>query len=165
MKIKLFAALAFFLLSGFVSQKSVPATSQDQESVKKEISEAVKVIFQSLESMDAEALSHSYADSPSFAFVTTDGSVVGLAESTNHHAAWFNSLSSLKVTPASENFVFLPDNTVICTWQGKFNMTSKAGMKVKIDRFTVTFIFSKTGNHWKVIYQHSSSLPPVPETT
>jgi len=165
MKINLFLTLAFFLLSGFVSPKSVPTTSKDQESVKKEISEAVKVIFRNLEGMDAEALSHSYADSPSFAFVTTDGSVVGLAESTKHHAAWFNTLSSLKVTPASENFVFLTDNTVICTWQGKFEMTMKTGMKVKINKFGITFIFSKTDNSWKVIYQHSSALPPVPETT
>jgi hypothetical protein len=165
MKIKLFVILTIFLFSGFISPKPVTKTSGDPESIKKEISEVVKVIFKNLQGMNADALFLPYSDSPSFSFVTTDGSAVGLQEAKNHHVAWFSSLSSLKVTPSNENYVFLPNNIVICTWQGKFEMTMKTGMKVIINKFAITFIFSKTDNIWKVIYQHSSALPPVPETT
>jgi len=42
-------------------------------------------------------------------------------------------------------------------------MTLKTGEQLKIDMFGVTFVFSKIDNHWKVIYQHSSSLPPAPQ--
>jgi hypothetical protein len=42
-------------------------------------------------------------------------------------------------------------------------MTMKTGEKLKIDKFGITFIFTRIDNQWKVIYQHSSALPPVQE--
>lgn len=161
MKTILFITLALFFLQGNAIQEPVQMTPQEQENAKKEIREAVKVIFQNLEKMDAEALFHSYSNSSDFMFFTTDGSVVGLQEARNHHAAWFKSLSALKITTITDEFRFLPGNTVICGWQGKFEMTTGSGQQLKIDKFGITFIFSKTNNDWKVIHQHSSALPPV----
>jgi ketosteroid isomerase-like protein len=138
-------------------------TPQEQETTKKEIMEVVKIIFQNLEKMNAEALFQSYSNSPDFMFLTTDGSMVGLQEAKNHHAAWFKSLSSLKVTTIKDEFRFLPGNIVICGWQGEFEMTIGSGQQLKIDKFGITFIFSKIDNQWKVIHQHSSALPPVPD--
>jgi hypothetical protein len=40
-------------------------------------------------------------------------------------------------------------------------MILQSGEQLKINKFGVTFIFSKIDNNWKVIYQHSSALPPV----
>ena len=135
---------------------------QEQAPVKTEVKEAVKVIFQSLEKMDVEALFRSYSNSSDFIFFTTDGSMADYQEAKNHHAAWFKSLSSLKVTTIRDDFRFLPGNIVICGWLGKFEMTLGSGEQLKINKFGITFIFRKTDNHWKVIYQHSSALPPVP---
>lgn len=75
--------------------------------------------------MDVEALFQSYSDSSDF--FTTDGSMINLQVFKNHNAAWFNSLAALKVTTFSEYYRFLPDNTVICSWIGKFEMTLKSG--------------------------------------
>ncbi len=163
MKTILLITLALFSLKGNASQEPVQMTPQEQENAKKEIREAVNVIFRNLEKMDAEALFQSYSNSSDFMFFTTDGSMAGLQEAKNHHAAWFKSLSALKVTTIRDDFRFLPGNIVICGWQGKFEMTTGSGQQLKIDKFAITFIFSKTDNHWMVIHQHSSALPPVPE--
>jgi ketosteroid isomerase-like protein len=153
--------LALFFFSVCAGQKPSQMTPLDQETAKKEIREAVRVIFQNLEKMDAEALFQSYSNSSDLIFFTTDGSKTGLQEAKNHHAAWFNSLSSLKVTTITDDFRFLPGKIVICSWLGKFEMTLGSGEQLKINKFGITFIFSKIDNQWKVIYQHSSALPPV----
>ena len=163
MKTIIFITLVLFFFSGFARQESLQMTPREQETAKKEIREIVNVIFQSLEKMSAEALFQSYSNTHDFMFLTTDGSMMGLQEAKNHHVAWFNSLSSLKVTTMKEEFRFLPGNIVICGWQGEFKMTIGSGQQLKIDKFGITFIFSKTDNQWKVIHQHSSALPPVPE--
>jgi ketosteroid isomerase-like protein len=128
---------------------------------KKEISEFIGTIFSNLRNMDAEALYQSYAESPDFIQITTAGEMIDFQTAKNEHANWFRTLSSLKVTPLNEAFRFLPGNTVIYLWFGKFEMTTKRSVQSNADKFGITFIFSKKGNQWKVIYQQASSLPPV----
>lgn len=161
MKVKLFITLVLFFFFGYAGQ--APTQTAPQESAEKEIRAAVGVIFHNLEKMDAEALFHSYANSPDFMFLTTDGSLVDFQTAKNHNAAWFMGLSSLKVTTIKDEFRFLPGGIVICAWQGRFAMTLKTGQRLLIDPFAITFVFSKIDNRWLVIYQHSSALPPVPE--
>jgi ketosteroid isomerase-like protein len=136
-------------------------TSSEQEVAKKEIAEVVGTIFRNLQNMDAEALYQSYAESPDFIQISTEGTMLDFQNARNLHAKWFMTLSSLKVTPVKENFRFLPCNTVIYLWLGKFEMTSKQGVQLKADKFGITFIFRKADNQWKVIHQQGSSLPPV----
>jgi ketosteroid isomerase-like protein len=150
--------MVLFFFPGYSSPVPVLLTPQDQDTTKKEIREVVKLIFQNLEKMDVEALFQSYSDSSDF--FTTDGSMINLQAFKNHNAAWFNSLSALKVTTISESYRFLTDNIVICGWMGKFEMSLKSGEQLKINKFGITYIFRKIDNKWKVIHQHSSALPP-----
>ena len=143
-------------------QLSAQMTAQKQEKAKKEIAEIVGTIFMNLQNMDAEALYQSYAESPDFIQITTAGEMADFQTAKKEHANWFMTLSFLKVTRVSEAFRFLPGNKVIYYWFGKFEMTTKQGMQLKMDKFGTTFIFSKKGNQWKVIFQQASSLPPVP---
>lgn len=161
MKTITFITLSLFYFSVCASQEPVQMTSQQQENAKKQIREAVKVILQNLEKMDADALFQSYSDASPLIFFTTDGSKIGLVEAKNHHSAWFKSLSSLKVTTITDDFRFLHGNNVIFSWIGKFEMTLGSGQRLKIDKFGITFIFTKIDSQWKVIYQHSSALPPT----
>jgi ketosteroid isomerase-like protein len=158
MKTILFITMVLFSIPGYSSQLSVPLTPQDQDIAKKEIREVVKLINQNLEKMDVEALFQSYSDSSDF--FTTDGSMINLQVFKNHNAAWFNSLATLKVTTFSEYYRFLPGNTVISSWIGKFEMTLKSGEQLKNNKFGITYIFRKIDNKWKVIHQHASALPP-----
>jgi hypothetical protein len=161
MKKILFISLVWLLFFGCTMQGTAQVSTLGQEAAKKEIGEVVNVIFRSLEKMDVEALFQSYSDSHGFILINTAGMIVDFQGAKYGHAEWFKSFSSLKVTAIKEEFKFLPGDFVLCAWQGKFEMTLKTGEQLKIDRFGVTFVFSKIENHWKVIYQHSSSLPPA----
>jgi ketosteroid isomerase-like protein len=150
--------MVLFFFPGNSNPIPVVLTPQDQDAAKKEVSAVVKLINQNLEKMDVEALFQSYSDSSDF--FTTDGSMINLQSFKNHNASWFNSLSTLKVTTFNEYYRFLPGNTVICSWTGKFEMTIKSGEQLKINKFGITYIFRKIDNNWKVIHQHASALPP-----
>ena len=137
-------------------------TPQEQEAAKKELAEAVNAIIKGLETMDAEVLFQSYSNSPDFILFTTDGTMADYQLAKSHNAGWFKSLSSLKVATVKEEFRFLPGNVVVCAWRATFAMTFKAGGEPKMD-FAITFVFKKSENRWKVVYQQTSVLPPAPE--
>ncbi len=163
MKKILFIMLILFFYVGFSKENPAQMTSQKQEAAKKEITEVVKVIFQSLEKMDVEALFKSYSNSPDFILFTTTSMMVNYQRAKMEHAEWFKTLSSLKVTNIKDDFRFMTDSKVICAWLGKFEIVLKTGERLMIDKFGITFIFSKINNQWKVIYQQSCSSPPVQE--
>jgi ketosteroid isomerase-like protein len=162
MKLHHVITLALIFLFGCARPEPSPMTLQEQETAKKEVTEAVNVILQNLEKLDAEALFQSYANSPDFILFTTDGSMVDYQTAKNHHVEWFKALTSLKVSTAKEEFRFLPGNSVVCAWLGKFGMTFKAGGEQEVG-FAVTLIFNKIDNQWKVMYQQTSALPPAQE--
>jgi uncharacterized protein (TIGR02246 family) len=162
MKTNLIVTLFLFILFGCAQPQPAPMTPQEQAIAKKEITEVVNAIIQGLEKMDAEVLFQSYSNSPDFILFTTDGSMVDYQLAKSHNAGWFKSLSSLKVTTVKEEFRFLPGNVVICAWRATFDMTLKTGGEPKMD-FAITFVFNKSENRWKVVYQQTSALPPAPE--
>jgi ketosteroid isomerase-like protein len=163
MKKTIFISLIWLFCLGCVMQGSAQIGPQEQETAKKEIGEVVNVIFRCLEKMDVEALFQSYSDSLGFILVTTEGFFANYQGAKIGNAEWFRLFSAMKISTIKEEFRFLPGNVVLCAWQGKFEMTLKTGEQLKIDRFGITFVFSKIDNLWKVVYQHSSSLPPMPQ--
>jgi hypothetical protein len=45
-------------------------------------------------------------------------------------------------------------------WQGGFLTMMKDGTVMKCDSYAATFLFKRTGNAWKIIYDHESGVPP-----
>ena len=162
MKTKYYALLLALFFFGFSAFLTAQTTSKEQETIKKEIRDAVGTIFTNLQKMDADALYRSYDDSPGFIQITTDGAMFDFQNAKKFHASWFMTLSNLKAERVKDAFRFLPGNNVIYSWLGKLEMTTKQGIRLIANQFAITFIFSKTGSMWKVIHQQGSSLPPVP---
>jgi len=146
------------------SAKSLPApmSPQEQEGAKKELRGTVNTIVQGLEKMDAELLFQSYSKSPDFILFTTDGSLADFQAAKNHHVGWFKSLSSLNVTTVAEEFRLLSGTIAVCAWRATFDMTTKTGGKPTMN-LAITLIFNKIEDHWKVVYQQTSALPPAQE--
>ena len=162
MKTNLYLVLALLFFFGCTKKEPMQMTPQEKETAKKEIKEVVNIIFQGLEKLDAEAAFKPYLNSPDFILFTVYGTMVDYQGAINGHAAWFKTLTSIKVTTIKEEFRFLPDNLVIYPWLGKFEMTLKTGEQVTVD-FGVTMIFRKIDNQWKVIYQQTAQVPTVQE--
>jgi hypothetical protein len=162
MRMLIFVMLTIFIMFACAQPQPAPMTPQEQGVAKKGLTEAVNAIIQGLEKMDAEVLFQSYSNSPDFILFTTDGSMADYQLAKSHNAAWFKSLSLLKVTTVKEEFRFLPGNDVVCAWRATFAMILKTGRELKMD-FAITFVFNKSENRWKVVYQQTSAIQPAPE--
>ena len=162
MKTKLLITLVLFFFFSCAKQELLQMSPQQQETEKKEIKNVINQIFQNLEKLDAEAAFQPYLNTPDFILFTVQGSMADYQGAKNGHAAWFKTLTSIKVTTLKEEFRFLPDNLVIYPWLGKFEMTPKSGEQLAVN-FGVTMIFRKIDNQWKVIYQQTAQVPPVQE--
>jgi hypothetical protein len=162
MKTNLFFMLALIFFFGCVKQEPTIMTSKEQATAKKEIKEVVNLIVKGLEKLDSETAFQYYSKNNDFILFTVYGTMADYQTAKDEHAAWFNTLSAIKVTTIKEEFRFLPDNIVIYPWLGKFEMTLMTGEQVTVD-FGVTMIFRKINNQWIVIYQQTSQVPLLME--
>ncbi len=161
MKSILFIFAVLILCSGFSGQEPLSVISQDDETVKKEVREVAVTLFGNLEKRDANALFSLYSDVSGFVFIMTDGNMVSLQQFKDHNIAWFGMLSALKVTTIRDEIRLLCNNQVLYSWMGSMEMTLGNGQQVTLNKFGITFIFSKIDNAWKVVHQQSSALPPA----
>jgi ketosteroid isomerase-like protein len=161
MNTKLYIVITAILAFTFACAKREPTqlSPAEQGAAKKEIQEVVQTIVHNLDDMNAEALSQSFSDAFDFRLFTVDGKIVNYQVGKKEHARWFETLSSLRVTPIKDELRFLPGPVAICTWFAQFEITPKSGQKLTRD-FGVTYVFARVENHWKVVYQHSSAFPP-----
>jgi ketosteroid isomerase-like protein len=161
MKPTLLIILAFSVLVGCAKQDPAQMTPQDQEAAKAEIREIANHILSATSKMDVDALLKPYWNSPEFALLTAQGSMVDYQTAKNGSAELFKSLTALTYTTVKDEFRFLSGNTVLYTWLGKCEWTFKTGEQAKIDSYAISFVFKKIENSWKIIYAHESASPPT----
>jgi ketosteroid isomerase-like protein len=161
MKPALLMLLVVLFSFGCTNQEPGPMSLQEQEVAKKEIREVADRILQSLNTMDVETLLRPYWDSPDFVLVSPDGSIGNYQTAKNGTVEMFKLLASLKYTTVRDEFRFLPGKTVIYAWSGKSEFAFKTGEQARIDTYTITLVFRKVDNSWKIVYAHESASPPV----
>jgi uncharacterized protein (TIGR02246 family) len=155
----LYCFTVFFFVAG-ATASAAPTIPQGQETATEEIKGVVNAIIRGLEELDAEVLFQSYSNSPGFILFTTDGTTADYQMAKNHHVQWFKSLSSLKVTTVAEEFRMVSDDVAVFAWRATFAMTLKKGGEPTAD-FAITLVFNRIDNHWRVVYQQTSALPPA----
>ena len=138
-------------------------TPQEKETTKKEIAGIVDRIVRGCDQLDIQEALKPYSDAPNFVAVNTDGSVVDHEGFKTINAELFKSVSSFKFTTTKEDFHFLADNLVLCTWIGSSEIILKSGEHSKIPSFATTLLFSKVNNDWKIVYSHQSASPLMEE--
>lgn len=161
MRTILFLLFSFFFIA--CQQQPRQLTSHEKETVKKEISGIVDDIVRGCDQLDIQEILKPYSDSPDFVAVNTDGSVVDYEGFRSINTELFKALSSFKFTTTKEDFRFLADNLVLCTWVGSSEIVLKSGEHFKIPAFVTTLLFSKHDNEWKIMYSHQSASPSIGE--
>ena len=157
---------SFLLLSLFFiacQQQPHQMSPQEKEVAKKEIADIIDGIVRGCAQLDIQEVLKPYSGSSAFVAVNTDGSVVDYEGFKNINAELFKAVSSFKFISRVEDFRFLGDNLVLCTWIGSSAMVLKSGEHFKIPAFATTLLLSKVNNEWKIIYSHQSASPPMEE--
>ena len=157
MKTLLLSLWVVVLFFGCTRQEPAKMNPQKQETAKIEIREIVNQIFKSANNLDLESLFKYYSDTPDFLLVHLDGSLLDYQGAKMITGETMKALSFVNYSIIKDEFRFLPDNIIICAWNGKCEMTLKTGENLKMEKIGITFIFKKIDNQWKVIYSHRSA--------
>ena len=101
-----------------------------------------------------------YAENPEFIAISADGNMRNFQDFKKICKDYYDSLKEQKVTTTREIFHVLEDNLVILGWTGNINAFFKNGDVMKMEHYSITFLFKKLNGKWKVIHSHESALPP-----
>jgi len=135
-------------------------TVSDKKQIIKEVKKVSDTITRFCEKAQADSLLQCYADTDDFLAFSGDGKMRKYSEYKNLCTAYYNSVTGQEISTIHEVFHVIDPNLVILGWTGNINAFLKNGDVMRLKDYSVTFIFKKIGNQWKVIHSHESSLPP-----
>ena len=134
-------------------------TPREQATTKKAIQKIFDLQIRACKRGDLEALFQTMWNSPEFIAIMTDGARLDYQGVKTFTAELFESAPSVKFTRAKDDFLFLSKDLVLYAWNGKCDMTLRAGGNSRIDSYAVTYVFRKIGKEWKIIFSHESASP------
>ena len=101
-----------------------------------------------------------YDNSPAFLHFSSDGKMRNYEEFKIICAEYYNTLKEQKVKTIQEKIHVIDSNLVILGWTGNIVARFKSGDLMKMTNYSITSVFKKIDNKWKVIHSHESALPP-----
>ena len=162
----LFTLLFFFGCQGADNSKrnleeDTKVSSNEKEVAIKEISNIIEGIVRSVSHLDVDGVLKPYSNDANFRMVNPDASVSDFQTLKSNQTKAFERLTSASVKTVKQDFTFLSNNLVICTWTGSTEFELKTGGRGKIESYVDTMLFERKNNEWKIIYVHESSTPPI----
>ena len=101
-----------------------------------------------------------YDNSPTFLHFSSDGKMRNYEEFKKICAEYYNALKQQKVMTIQEKIHVIDTNLVVLGWTGNIVAQFKSGDIMKMNNYSITSVFTKIDNKWKVIHSHESALPP-----
>ena len=101
-----------------------------------------------------------YDNAPTFLHFSADGKMRNYEEFKKICAEYYNTLKGQKITTIEQKIHVIDANLVILGWTGNIVAQYKSGDVMKMNNYSITSLFKKIKNKWKVIHAHESSLPP-----
>ncbi len=102
----------------------------------------------------------SYDNSPSFLHISGDGKMRNYDGFKKICTEYYASLLEQKIVTIQEKIHVMDSNLVIVGWTGDIVAQFKSGDVMKMSSYSITYIFKKMHDQWKIIHAHESSLPP-----
>ncbi len=101
-----------------------------------------------------------YDNSPAFLHVSSDGKMRNYEEFKKICTEYYSALKEQKVMTIQEKIHVIDTNLVVLGWTGNIVAQFKSGDIMKMNNYSITSVFKKIDNKWKVIHSHESALPP-----
>jgi hypothetical protein len=155
-----FCILAIALLGSCIHETQQKMTDLDTKEIIQEVKKASDAITHYAAKADLDSLLACYADIPDFLAISSDGTMRKFPEFKALCTSFYKAANGQELTTIQERFHVVDKNLVILTWTGNINALFKNGEVWSMKNYTVTTVFQKIDNKWKVIHAHESSLPP-----
>src|SRR5262245_55891045 len=135
-------------------------TKTETNQVIKEVKGVLKKITEYSQEAQLDSFLNFYHNDPAFLHISADGKMRSYNEFRQICTEYYTSLIQQKLFTNKESFNVLDANHVITGWTGNINAQFKNGKSMNMNNYSVTHVFKKIDNHWKIIHAHESSLPP-----
>ena len=101
-----------------------------------------------------------YENSKLFTHISMDGKMRNYDEYKNICNEYYNALEHQNILTTIEKFRVIDNNLVILSWTGDITAWFKNGDTMKMKDYSITSLFERKDNKWKIIHSHESALPP-----
>ena len=129
-----------------------------------DVTKEVKGVFDKLgkysEQSQVDSFLDCYDNSPSFLHFSADGKMRNYKEFKDVSSEYYSALEYQTLSTITEKFIALDTDLVISGWTGNIIAHLKNGDIVRMYNYSISNLFKKINDHWKIIYSHESSLPP-----
>jgi ketosteroid isomerase-like protein len=132
----------------------------DTNRILNEVRPLAEDLIQYSETAQLDSFLRCYAETPDFLAVSADGIIRNYQDFKKICKDYYGSLKEQKIATTHEIFHVLDDITVVLCWSGYIDAFFNNGDVMKMQNYTVTFLYKKIGGEWKVIHSHESALPP-----
>ena len=135
-------------------------TANESDNIIKE----VKAVFDELCNYSEKAQLNSflscYDNSPAFLHFSGDGKMRNYEEFKKICGEYYTTLKGQKLSTITERFNVIDAKLVIAGWTGNITAQFKNGDTMIMKDYSITNVFKKIDDNWKIIHSHESSLPP-----
>ena len=156
--------LTFILTSSMLISCSNHNPDKMTEEKTHNIEKNVKDIFDKLteysERAQLDLFLSCYDNSPTFLHFSSDGKMRNYEEFKKICTEYYNALKDQKIRTIQEKIHVIDTNIVVLGWTGNIVAHLKNGDTMKMKNYSITSVFKKIDNNWKVIHSHESALPP-----
>ncbi|RYG02648.1 MAG: hypothetical protein EOO02_10130 [Chitinophagaceae bacterium] len=132
-------------------------TTEEKEAIKKIISARVAEIVAGVTNKKIDSALKPYLNYPEFLLVTPDARITNYPEMIEEQRSFARQVSDANFTTIKEDFLFLGNDLVMCTWKGKYEYKLKNGEKYLIDPYVGSMLFRKANDLWSIVYAHEST--------
>jgi hypothetical protein len=156
--------LIFMTVITFVScatKEPRQLTPQELEDAKKEIKDVSDQIISAADKLDMNAFFKDFSNTPEFIFVGTDGTSYDFQSYVEMSKEFVKPLLASSFILKKTDFRVLSNDLMLNIMSGSWDLTMPGGDHLKFDTYTITCLFKKIDNQWKVIFMHESASPPV----
>ena len=135
-------------------------TQTESDHIVREVKAASDKMISFSEKALVDSFLSCYDDAPNFLAISGDGVARNYSDFKKINLEYYGSLKEQKLTTLQEKFNVVDQHLVILGWTGNIMATFKNGDTMKMTNYSVTMVFKKIDDQWKVIHSHESSLPP-----
>ena len=127
--------------------------------IMKDVNECYDKLTEHASKAQLEPFLSYYHDSPDFLSFSADGKLSNYDQFKKACSDYYNAIREQLIVTAQKQVHVVEKDIVIVGWTGDIIATFKNGDIVKMKNYSITSVFKKINNKWKVIHDHESAPP------
>ena len=135
-------------------------TETETHDIEKNVKSVFDKITEYSEGAQLDLFLGCYDNSPTFLHFSSDGKMRNYEEFKKICAGYYNALKEQKIVTIREKIHVVDTNLAILGWSGNIVAQFKNGDIMKMGNYSITSLFKKIDNKWKIIHSHESALAP-----